>query len=153
MPFNCEVNLNPTLQITNTNVQLGAEGPDSTPIWLLPGSNPTNSIISTHQTLTVNASWTVTGPLATIMTSACRYRCQILLEKMGPAEALPGIFTTQVNHIVGFGPQNYNAAITIPQLSEGVYRVVFSFNLLGPSGAPLPVAGFDDLGFIQVFPN
>ena len=147
------MSLNAGYVMSNEQVALGAEGPDSTPIWIFPGDNPTNGIISTQQSLTVKAGWTITGPLATLM-AGCKYRCQVLLEKMGPAEANPGVFTTLVPHNPVVGPQNYTANITIPAgLSEGVYRVVCSFNALGPTGNPIAVAGFSDLGFIQVFPN
>ena len=151
--FNCQVSLSAGYAISNEQVLFGAEGPDSNPIWTFPGDSPTNGIISTDQSLTIQAKWTVAGPLSTLMTG-CKYRCQILLEKMGPAEAAPGIFTTVVPHVPVVGPQNYTANIVIPAgLSDGVYRVVLSFNALSPVNAPLPIAGFGDLGFIQVFAN
>jgi hypothetical protein len=151
--FNAEVNLNAGFQILNENVRLGAEGPDGSPIWTFPGDTPTNRILSTDQSLRVNVKWTTQGPLATLMGN-CKYVCRVFLEQMGQNEASPGVYTAVVNHVPVVGPQNYTATITIPAgLQEGVYRIVFSLNMLGATGNPIPVAGFADLGFLQVFPN
>ena len=151
--FNAEVNLNAGFQILNENVRLGAESNDGSPIWTFPGDTPTNRILSTDQSLRVEAKWTTQGPLATLMGN-CKYVCRVFLEQMGQDEASPGTYSTVVNHIPVVGPQNYSAIIVIPRgLSEGVYRMVFSLNMLGASGNPIPVAGFADLGFLQVFNN
>ena len=151
--FNAEINLNSGFQILNENVRLGAESPDGTPIWTFPGDTPTNRILSTDQSLRVVVKWTTQGPLATLMGN-CKYVCRVFLEQMGPNEAAPGTFSTVVNHIPVVGPQNYTANITVPAgLQEGVYRIVFSLNMLDATGNPIPVAGFADLGFLQVFGN
>lgn len=151
--FNCEVNLNAGFQIQNENVVLGAEGPDGSPIWTFPGDNPTNRIISTDQSLNVRADWTTVGALATLM-GGCKYVCRLFLEQMGQSEAAPGVYQSVVNHIPVVGPQPYSAPINIPAgLQPGVYRLVFSLNMLDAAGNPIPVAGFADLGFLQVFGN
>ncbi|TNE57171.1 MAG: hypothetical protein EP344_11490 [Bacteroidetes bacterium] len=151
--FNAEVNLNAGFQILNENVRLGAESADGTPIWTFPGDTPTNRILSTDQSLRVEVKWRTQGPLATLMGN-CKYVCRVFLEQMGPSEAAPGVYTTVVNHIPVVGPHDYNATINIPAgLSEGVYRIVFSLNMLDATNDPIPVAGFADLGFLQVFGN
>lgn len=152
--FNAEVNLNAGFQILNENVRLGAESADGSPIWTFPGDSPTNRIISTDQSLRVEVKWTTQGPLATLMGN-CKYVCRVFLEQMGHDEATPGTYSTVVNHIPVVGPQNYAATIVVPQggLQEGVYRMVFSLNMLSAAGTPIPVAGFADLGFLQVFAN
>ncbi|MBK6931286.1 MAG: hypothetical protein IPH12_10635 [Saprospirales bacterium] len=151
--FNCEVNLNAGFIVSNTGVRLGAESDDVNAIWQFTGDNPTNRMVSTDQSLVVDVEWTVEGPMASLMGN-CKYICRLFLEQMGPGEAAPGFYQTQVNHIPVNGPTNYTAQISIPQgLSEGVYRVVFSFNMLDPNNNPFPVAGFEDLGFLQVFGN
>ncbi len=151
--FNAEIELNAGFQILNENVTLGAESADGTPIWTFAGDTPTNRILSTDQSLRVNVSWTTQGPLATLM-GGCKYVCRIFLEQMGQNEANPGVYTSVVNHIPVVGPTAYSPFITIPAgLQEGVYRVVFSLNMLGPTNNPIPVAGFADLGFLQVFSN
>lgn len=151
--FCAEVNLSSGFQILNEKVNLGAEGPDGNPIWTFPGDNPSNRIISTDQTLSIKAEWTTKGPLATLMGN-CKYVCRIFLEQMGQNEASPGVYQAVVNHVPVVGPQCYAARIVIPSgLQEGVYRLVFSFNMLDSTGNPIPVAGFADLGFLQVFGN
>lgn len=151
--FNCEVNLNAGFQILNESVRLGAETNDGAPIWTFPGDNPTNQIISTDQGLRVEVKWTTQGALATLMGN-CKYVCRVFLEQMGQNEANPGVYKTIVTHIPVVGPQNYSATISVPAgLQEGVYRLVFSLNMLDPNNQPIPVAGFSDLGFLQVFGN
>ena len=151
--FNVEINLNSGLQILNERVSLGAESADGNPIWTFPGDSPTNRIISNEQSLKVEINWTTRGPLATLMGN-CKYVCRVFLEQMGHAEANPGVYQSVVNHIPVFGPQNYATTIVVPAgLPAGVYRLVFSLNMLDATGDPIPVAGFADLGFLQVFAN
>jgi hypothetical protein len=151
--FNCEVNLNGSFLVTNEKVSLGAEGPDSTAPWIFAGDNPTNRMISTQQTLNVQANWTVSGAFASLL-GGCKYSCKVFLEQMGGSEAAPGVYSANVNHITAATPTNYTANILIPAgLDPGVYRLVFTFNMLSPTNAPVPVAGFTDLNLIQVFAN
>lgn len=151
--FNAEIDLNAGFQISNGNVSLGAESDDNTPIWEFTGDTPTNRILSTDQGLRVDVSWTTFGPYASLM-GGCKYVCRIFLEQMGQNEANPGVYTSIVNHVPVVGPQNYSTYVSVPAgLQEGVYRIVFSLNMLGPTNNPFPVAGFRDLGFLQIFAN
>lgn len=151
--FNCEVNLNAGFQVTNESVRLGAESNDNTAIWTFTGDTPTNRIISNDQSLRIEAEWTTQGAMASLMGN-CKYVCRVFLEQMGQNEAAPGVYQSIVNHVPVVGPHNYATSITIPAgLGAGVYRLVFSINMLDPNGNPIPVAGFEDLGFLQVFAN
>ncbi len=145
-----EVNLSAGFNVTNFNVALGNEAPDATPVWTFPGDTPTNRILSDDQSLRIDAQWTVQGPVAALMGN-CKYLCRVFLEQMGAGEAFPGNYQTLVNHVPVVGPVNYTAHVTIPPIPAGVYRIVFTLTMLGPSNNHLPVAGFVDLGFLQVF--
>ena len=118
---------------------------------------PINDIIQTDQDVTVIVDWQVSGSLAGIICG--EYVTTVYCERMGKGEVTNDDCFAVVPHVSTSKTQPYEAIVTIPKntLDAGVYRLVVAINFRttpaakGMNSMPIPVAGFCDLGLIQVY--
>jgi hypothetical protein len=123
----------------------------------LPAGNPwpadfTNDrLIQVEQGLHFHFKWSVSGPLVPILRNDLKWKVQVFLEKWGESETpVSPAATVNFNSAAGF---QYNTLVNIPAntLNEGVYDVVAVIRLYTAAGNPLPVAGFVEMGKIQMY--
>lgn len=112
----------------------------------------TNRVVQSDQEMHGHFRWRASGNLHLLLNNTCEWICSVYFEQMGSGESRPGNFETVVDLTGGFS-NNYVATVKIPAgLSQGIYRVVTAVNLRQKgSNMPLPVAGFEDEGFIQIY--
>lgn len=150
-PFEFEVKLTNAFKIKATQLAVVTEGDDVIGMWPVnPGDTPMNDIIQADQDLMVKAAWSVSGALASIVCG--EYITTVYCERMGKLEVNED-FSVKVPHVQTAACTNYSATITIPKntLGEGVYRLVVAINFRSEKDLPIPVAGFCDLGLMQVY--
>jgi hypothetical protein len=132
---------------------LTVQGNDTNPPFVFTGDTPTNQIISQDQDLTVKVSWNVGGIIPAI--SRLDYTVTMYLELMGTGSTLPYAASVTDGPLNPSTTKSYFTSVVIPSgLAVGVYRLVCAMTVKvnGALGFNLPVAGFADCGFIQVFP-
>lgn len=148
--FAFAVNFNNSFNVTGPSIGLLSEGIDANPVWLAGAEATSNGLIHADQPLDITAKWSVDGALAGIIGGD--YTVTAYFENVAvPASTvvLPG--TTP--HIQTTASQPYSVVINCPAngLTPGLYRLVISITMKATSGLPLPVAGFGEIGLIQVF--
>ncbi|RMF56379.1 MAG: hypothetical protein D6748_13675 [Calditrichaeota bacterium] len=113
-----------------------------------PGVHPT-TIIRTDQEWYIKFRWNTLGPLNCLMCG--NWEVQVYLEQMGKGEfALPNSVMTEP---FVSKPFNYDCEIRFQpgKVPEGVYRIVATIKLLGPTGIPGPVVGFAEGPLVQFY--
>jgi hypothetical protein len=146
-------NASAIFNVFNAQIDVINEGNDINPPFTGTGDAPTNQIISQDQDLKVRVSWNSGGLIPAI--SRLDYTVTVYLELMGTGSTSPYAGTVTDGPLNPLTSQSYNTTITIPSgLAVGVYRLVcaMTVKINGAGGFNLPVAGFADCGFIQVFP-
>jgi hypothetical protein len=146
-------NASALFNVFNAQVDFINEGNDTNPPFVFTGDTPTNQIISQDQDLTVNVSWNVGGLIPTI----CKldYTVTMYLELMGTGATTPYTASVTDGPLSPSTSKSYSTSVLISSgLAVGVYRLVcaMTVKINGAGGLNLPVAGFADCGFIQVFP-
>jgi hypothetical protein len=134
----------------NGSVQL-VEGP-STAEW--PEDRLETDLIQLDQPWTVWFRFRTRGDLCEVLCG--RWKCCVILEEMGAGESSLPNPCAEIEF--NGGPDFYVTSVQVPPRSirEGVYRVIATLRLYGPSrhgrsGRPGPVAAFVDLGLVQFY--
>lgn len=112
---------------------------------------PPTKIIRIDQPWSVKFDWKTAGALTHIMSGAWLLR--LYLEQMGGKEIdLPGPVSTKEVKCVS-EPCPYSASIEVPanNVPEGVYLLVASLTMIGPTKKPGPIAGFAEFGVVQFY--
>ncbi len=116
----------------------------------LPGGAPTQ-IIRTDQAWDVRFRWATQGALNYVL--AGKFQLRVLLEEIGVGETnLPPAYSTaEVNFVSA--PSNYERILHIPAgiVRPGVYKLVATITMVGPSNVPGPIAGFGEGEMLQFF--
>ena len=147
-----EVNLPGLLKLDPANVRLSELADPVGSTFPAPGPfspDESNMFIQTDQDLLVNFKWTASGAIFLFLSGI--WKCTVYLEPMGGGGSpiTPQFATTPV--ITGKISSDYDVNVQIPAIKkEGVYRVVATITLQG-GGTQLPVAGFAEIGLIQVY--
>jgi hypothetical protein len=118
----------------------------STEEW--PADRLETDLIQLDQPWSVCFKFQTQGDLCEIICG--KWKLCLLFEKMGGGE-----FSYNPCETIEFagGPKTYHAHIRVPkrQVPEGVYRIVATLRLYGPTGRPGPVAAFVDMGLVQFY--
>jgi hypothetical protein len=134
--------------IFNSDVTLISEGNDSTGPFTYAGDNPTNQLISADQDVTARITWNAGGLIPAM--SKLDYTVTLYVDgAVADTKVVTG------GPLGLSSPASYTADVIMPSgLSVGVHRltVTLTVKVNGPGGLNLPVAGFQDLGSIQVYP-
>ena len=143
--FTFEKVINPALLNVTGNAHLH-EGPSTSG---LPSAPPVN-IIQTDQALRIHFVWRQNAPIARIIDGVWKYR--VYFEKMGAGE-VPSDFPSSSTPFIQAVNASYSQVITVPAntLKPGVYKLVATLMLCGKGGAPTPIAGYDELGILEVY--
>lgn len=149
--LNFEVNLPGLLKLDPATVSLSELRDPAGSTFPAPGPfapAESNMFIQTDQDLLVNFKWTASGAIFLFLSGT--WKCTVYLEQMGGSTLVtPQFGTTPV--ITGKISSDYKVDVQIPSIKkEGVYRVVATITLQG-GGTQLPVAGFAEIGLIQVY--
>ncbi len=145
--------LTPLSSISATGSAWMSEGAATSP-WPQPAEAISNCVVAENQDLHIQASWTVSGFLASILTGGFYYKCTAYVEGYGSStiEAdYPAAST--IPHVAVSTPQPYSVDIIIPSgtLTPGNYRVALSMTLYTPGNVPMPFVGFEELPVLCVF--
>lgn len=106
------------------------------------------SIIGTDQSWAVNVSWTNTGPGTSMVGGT--YDLHLLLERMGPGVDLDLTDPFIPDHIIrltpGPSPVSYfrHVDIAANAVPAGVYKLVVLLRYFDLTGAPGPIAGYEE---------
>lgn len=108
-------------------------------------------IIRTDQAWDVLFKWSTTGSLPYLMSG--KWLLRVLLEEMGQGESGLAPQYSQVEVPFVSAPYNYTRYIHIPagQVKPGVYKVVATITMVGPSNVPGPIAGFGEGDMVQFY--
>jgi hypothetical protein len=146
--MNVETKAAAFFNIFNANVIGQVEGDDTTGPFQYLGDSPTNCLVSADQALTVTAEWHVGGLIPAM--SKLDYTLTLFVDGAPVATSLvtagplaPGTTAT------------YTSSVVMPSGSSvGVHglKMTLTVKVNGVGGLHLPVAGFQDLGNIQVYP-
>ncbi len=116
----------------------------------LPGGAPTQ-IIRTDQAWDVRFRWATIGALNYVLSG--RWQLRVLLEEIGIGETgLPPAYSfAEVNFVSA--PNAYERILHIPAgvVKAGVYKLVATITMVGPSNVPGPIAGFGEGEMLQFF--
>ncbi|MFN7115201.1 MAG: hypothetical protein ACK4TA_00285 [Saprospiraceae bacterium] len=152
-PLNFEVNLPGLISLSPANIYLFEKKDPASSTFPAPGPfapAQSNMFVQTDQPLAVTFDWTASGAIFLFL--AGTWKCTVYLEMMGGGEYPhpPASATTAVS--TGVISAGYKVDVNIPPITqEGLYRVVATITLQGPGGMMLPVAGFAEIGLIQVY--
>jgi hypothetical protein len=149
MAMQVETKASALFNLFNASVCLLNETDDASGPFQYAGDQPTNFLISEEQKLKVQVDWSVGGLIPAI--SKLDYTAILYIDG------------TEIDRqVVTAGPinpnvaDNYSTTLTMRAgLPVGVHRmtVTLTVKVNGPGGFNLPVAGFQDLGNIQVYPS
>ncbi len=159
-----EVTLAPYFDFYGTGHVVSSESPSPN---FTPGNLGNNRLIQADQDVSFKFDWSVRGYFAHIIDPNSKWRLELLLERMGPAEfAIPaglGVKTltygsgvhvgSGVNQQINYPGVSGSTTITIPggTIPEGIYEVVAVLRLQEPSGAPCFLAAFAEFGKMDVY--
>ncbi len=108
-----------------------------------------NMFVQTDQPLQVNFSWTASGAIFSFLTGT--WNCAVFLELLGGGGVNPAPATGTTAVVTAFN-NAYNVDVNLPAITApGLYRVVATITLQGPTAIMLPIAGFTDIGILQVY--
>lgn len=151
--MNFEVLFNGAFNVSGANVTLLDEMPDPAglPNWSSPGPHhptATNQIVQADQDIHAHFDWDVSGMLQLAITGT--WTCTVYIEPLGGGPDLAPL--TATTPLVNAFSKSYNASVTIPAgyMAPGTYRITTTLTLAN-GATPLPVAGFEDKGIIQVY--
>ncbi len=115
-----------------------------------PGAAPAQ-IIRTDQAWDVRFRWTTTGALNYVMSG--KWLLRVLLEEMGQGESGLAPAYSQAEVAFVSAPTTYDRILHIPagQVRPGVYRIVATITMVGPTNVPGPIAGFGEGEMLQFF--
>ncbi len=108
-------------------------------------------IIRKDQAWDVYFKWNTTGALNYIMGG--KWHLRVLLEEMGVGETgLPAQYSQAVVNFVS-APNAYSYLMHIPAnvVRPGVYKLVATITMVGPSNVPGPIAGFGEGDMLQFY--
>ena len=123
------------------------EGPSTSG---LPAVTPPVNIIQTDQALYVHFRWRQNAPIGPLISGTWKYR--VYFERMGSGE-VPSDLPPSTTGFIPAVNANYSEVITIPAntLRPGVYKLVATLMLCGRRGTPTPLAGYDEIGILEVY--
>jgi hypothetical protein len=117
------------------------------------------SIIRTSQSWAVNVSWTTTGFVTGMI--AGEWHLHLYLESIGPGADLDLIDATGADHVIpltpGVSPVHYAVKIDVPAgtvaapLAGSVYKLVATLTYFDATGAPGPMAAFEEGPILQFY--
>lgn len=113
-----------------------------------PGTTPT-TIIRTNQEWYIKMSWKTFGALNCLMCG--NWQLEVYLEQMGKGEYDLPNSARSVPFVSS--PHQYHHEIHFPanKVPEGVYRIVVTIKMQGPTGIPGPVVGFAEGPLVQFY--
>ncbi len=121
-------------------------------------SSPVN-IIQADQQLYLNFSWRATGAIPTHLCPDGHWHLTVLFEQMGPGEAPANVFyDTPVSpmddvphqHTITV-PANYFIPTGVHERGANVYKVVATMVWHNKNNHVTPIAGFAEVGMLQVY--
>jgi hypothetical protein len=122
------------------------------------GVTPPTNVISFAQAFGVHMEWQLCGFLAPYLPG--NWRVVLLMEKMGPGgepDVPPGGQTVALSAHVpcatapGCICWTHDLNVTAGAVPAGTYHVVVSLTWEPATGTPGPMAGFADLGMLQIY--
>lgn len=133
------------------------------PMGNFPFASPPVNILHADQKLFLNFNWKCEGFIPNFLPANGHWHLTVLFEKMGPGEGPSNVYkrvpaagealmTTTTNTESIEIPEDVLAALApAGDVGAQVYRVVVTMIWHTPANVATPIAGFADLGLIQVY--